>query len=253
MGVSKNRGTPKSSILIGFSIINHLFWDTPIFGNIQMMGFGFCFAKSPGFFRYAFSGEHLSAIKFSAGSYDASEIMAITTTWDVSQTPVITGINLPTLYCWARISPLTNKITKTFQPKYPHSQPNTRPIPSPSIHKHIKHQTSILLEEWMTHHFFAHCSPYRWIVAHVFVSPNLHVNSVLALGLRVVVAVVLRHQHLPAHRLWHDHPQYHIAQQVSWFSNRWPREKRSEASSAYIFSRIIETGLKTGCIFSTSR
>ena len=33
MGVSKNRGTPKSSILIGFSIINHPFWGTPIFGN----------------------------------------------------------------------------------------------------------------------------------------------------------------------------------------------------------------------------
>ena len=26
MGVSKNWGTPKSSILIGFSIINHPFW-----------------------------------------------------------------------------------------------------------------------------------------------------------------------------------------------------------------------------------
>ena len=26
MGVSKNRGTPKSSILIGFSLINHPFW-----------------------------------------------------------------------------------------------------------------------------------------------------------------------------------------------------------------------------------
>ncbi len=34
MGVSKNKGTPKSSILIGFgTIINHPFWDTPIFGN----------------------------------------------------------------------------------------------------------------------------------------------------------------------------------------------------------------------------
>ena len=29
MDVSKNRGTPKSSILIGFSIINHPFWGTP--------------------------------------------------------------------------------------------------------------------------------------------------------------------------------------------------------------------------------
>ena len=37
MGVSKNSGTPKSSILIGFSIINHPFWGTPIFGNIHMV------------------------------------------------------------------------------------------------------------------------------------------------------------------------------------------------------------------------
>ena len=28
---------PKSSILIRFSIINHPFWDTPIFGNIHML------------------------------------------------------------------------------------------------------------------------------------------------------------------------------------------------------------------------
>ena len=36
VGVSKNRGTPKSSILIGFSIINHPFWGTPIFGNTHV-------------------------------------------------------------------------------------------------------------------------------------------------------------------------------------------------------------------------
>ena len=36
MDVSENRGTPKSSILIGFSIINHPFWDTPIFGNTHI-------------------------------------------------------------------------------------------------------------------------------------------------------------------------------------------------------------------------
>ena len=36
MDVSENRGTPKSSILIGFSIINHPFWGTPIFGNTHM-------------------------------------------------------------------------------------------------------------------------------------------------------------------------------------------------------------------------
>ena len=37
MGVSKNSGTPKSSILIGFSIINHPFWGTLIFGNIHIV------------------------------------------------------------------------------------------------------------------------------------------------------------------------------------------------------------------------
>ncbi len=37
MGVSKNRGTPKSWILIGFSIINHPFWGpTPIFGKTHV-------------------------------------------------------------------------------------------------------------------------------------------------------------------------------------------------------------------------
>ena len=37
MGVSKNNDTPKSSILIGFSIINHPFWGTPIFGNTHVV------------------------------------------------------------------------------------------------------------------------------------------------------------------------------------------------------------------------
>ena len=36
MGVSKKNGTPKSSILMGFSIINHPFWGTPIFGNTHI-------------------------------------------------------------------------------------------------------------------------------------------------------------------------------------------------------------------------
>ena len=37
--VSENCGTPKSSILIGFSIINHPFWGTPIFGNTHVFNF----------------------------------------------------------------------------------------------------------------------------------------------------------------------------------------------------------------------
>ena len=36
MGVSENSGTSKSSISIGFSIINHPFWGTPIFGNTHI-------------------------------------------------------------------------------------------------------------------------------------------------------------------------------------------------------------------------
>ena len=36
MGVSENRGTPKSSILIGASILNHPSWGTTILGNPHM-------------------------------------------------------------------------------------------------------------------------------------------------------------------------------------------------------------------------
>ena len=37
LDVSENSGTPKSSILIGFSILNHPFWGTPIFGNTRLV------------------------------------------------------------------------------------------------------------------------------------------------------------------------------------------------------------------------
>ena len=36
MDVSENSGTRKSSILVGFSIISHPFWGTPIFGNTHI-------------------------------------------------------------------------------------------------------------------------------------------------------------------------------------------------------------------------
>ena len=36
VGVSKNNGTPKSSSLIGFSIINHPFWGIPLFLETPM-------------------------------------------------------------------------------------------------------------------------------------------------------------------------------------------------------------------------
>ncbi len=39
MDVSKNRGGPhkKISFFGGFSIVNHPFWGTPIFGNTQIV------------------------------------------------------------------------------------------------------------------------------------------------------------------------------------------------------------------------
>ena len=42
MVVSENSGIPKSSILIGFSIINHPFWGSSIFGNTFMVRDGTC-------------------------------------------------------------------------------------------------------------------------------------------------------------------------------------------------------------------
>ena len=39
LDVSENNGTPKSSILIGFSIIDHPFWGTSIFGNTHLCSF----------------------------------------------------------------------------------------------------------------------------------------------------------------------------------------------------------------------
>jgi len=37
MDVSENSGIPKSSILTGFSIMNHPFWGIPIFGNTHIV------------------------------------------------------------------------------------------------------------------------------------------------------------------------------------------------------------------------
>ena len=51
--VSENRGTPKSSILIEFSIVNHPFWGTPIIGNTHNLFFG-----GPTLRLYTFSGCH---------------------------------------------------------------------------------------------------------------------------------------------------------------------------------------------------
>ena len=48
MDVSENSGTPKSCILIGFSIINHPFWGYPYFWNPPYLPCFGCF-ESPSF------------------------------------------------------------------------------------------------------------------------------------------------------------------------------------------------------------
>ena len=67
IGVSKNNGTPKSSTLIGISIINHPFWGTPIFGNthIYIIYIYICFLSSIQHVYRDFRGAILSAIKIS--------------------------------------------------------------------------------------------------------------------------------------------------------------------------------------------
>ena len=42
---SENSGTPKSSTLIGFSIINHPFWGTLIFGNTHIVKTSYLYNK----------------------------------------------------------------------------------------------------------------------------------------------------------------------------------------------------------------
>ena len=61
LDVSKNSGTPKSSILIGFFIINHPFWGTPIFGNTQI---GWYFQKKSKLV-YSTQGKAKILIRFS--------------------------------------------------------------------------------------------------------------------------------------------------------------------------------------------
>ena len=46
LGVSENSGTPKSSILTGFSIRNHPFWGTPILGNTHLTTVKVCIPNS---------------------------------------------------------------------------------------------------------------------------------------------------------------------------------------------------------------
>ena len=64
MGVSKNRGTPKSSILIEFSIINHPFWGTTIFGNTQMVS---CFLKKKTHLKASHGEENIEILGYFGG------------------------------------------------------------------------------------------------------------------------------------------------------------------------------------------
>ena len=59
---------PKSSILIGFSIINHPFWGTPIFGNTHLFYCFFFFASKLQTILRGFGGMYLS-IRHICSSY----------------------------------------------------------------------------------------------------------------------------------------------------------------------------------------
>ena len=80
MGVSKNTGTPKSSILIGFSIINHPFGGTPIFGNTHIIH-GLLSFHIPGISLY-----FLSKIKHIFDHKNASRIASLKNKKQTSKT-----------------------------------------------------------------------------------------------------------------------------------------------------------------------
>ena len=66
--VSDNNGTPKSSILIGFSIINHPFWGTPIFGNTTVLFFrSNCWFRQKNASSYEAFALQISQMKASSG------------------------------------------------------------------------------------------------------------------------------------------------------------------------------------------
>ena len=70
MDVSENRGTPKSSILIGFSIINHPFWGTPIFGNTHMSSVLQCLQEH----NYILPRRSLSVVELSSKRWTTTSI-----------------------------------------------------------------------------------------------------------------------------------------------------------------------------------
>ena len=51
-GGSKNSATPKSSIWIGFSIINHPIWGTPIFGNTHINSYASTCSSCPNLWQF---------------------------------------------------------------------------------------------------------------------------------------------------------------------------------------------------------
>ena len=80
MGVSKNSGTTKSSILIGFSIINHPFWDTPIFGNTRVGNSQYYKQPTPPFeVHHSHNGKcplaHLAGVEGHGNNEDAARLL----------------------------------------------------------------------------------------------------------------------------------------------------------------------------------
>ena len=80
--------TPKSSILIGFSIINHPFWGTPIFGNtliytfMRLFGFAMCL--------HEYLKQNTDSKLFSA----LDDMHRISMQWNVEQRPRLNWTNI---------------------------------------------------------------------------------------------------------------------------------------------------------------
>ena len=96
MGVSKNRGTSKSWILMGFSIINHPFWGIPIFGNTHMKNNVLTFTSDLGNPIQGISTQmsrvmlHLDSwMQWEVLGGDFQVVLNFTTNWgnDLAQTP----------------------------------------------------------------------------------------------------------------------------------------------------------------------
>ena len=109
MGVSENRGTPKSSILKGFSVINHPFWGTPIFGSTHI---------SQKLYARRFPPHHTTTSKFYL-TINPLENEDIKTTQPTAQTATCGQVTSPILKVQNHKQNAFNSIITTDLTRYP--------------------------------------------------------------------------------------------------------------------------------------